>query len=325
MPAIKSSIVVLSPRLKYSFFDVLRLGGVWLSHFDVGRDRAPLPSSQHPHAEHCTVMNLTALKSRQQQMWESGDYGSVAIPIVIVSELLCESLDLRAGWSVLDVACGTGNTAIAAARRRCHVTGVDYVVALLERARQRAAAERLTIEFRAADAEALPFADGSFDAVTSTFGAMFAPDQQKAAGELLRTCRAGGKIGMANWTPDGFVGEWFRISSRYMPAPPGGTPEIKPPVLWGTESHVREVFGDGVSSLSTAHRTFVLRYESVPNWFEFFRTNFGPTRTTFESLDPAGQQRYAGELMDLAQRFNRSGDATMVVPASYLEVIATRR
>jgi SAM-dependent methyltransferase len=270
-------------------------------------------------------MNFSALKSRQQQMWGTGDYGAVAIPIVIVSELLCESLDLRAGWSVLDVACGTGNTSIAAARRRCRVTGVDYVEMLLERARQRAAAERLLIEFREADAEALPFEDGSFDAVASTFGAMFAPDQHKAAGELLRTCRAGGKIGMANWTPDGFVGEWFRISSRYMPALSGGGPQIKPPVLWGTESHVRELFGDGVASLSTTQRTFVLRYESVATWFEFFRTNFGPTRTTFGSLDPAGQKSFAGELMDLAQRFNRSGDETMVVPADYLEVIVTRR
>ena len=260
------------------------------------------------------------IKARQQQMWGSGDYGAVAVPIVIVSEMLCEALDLRAGWKALDVACGSGNTAIALARRRCKVTGVDYVPALLDRARQRAATERVNVEFREADAEALPLDDESFDVVASTFGAVFAPDQEQAASELLRVCRSGGKIGMANWTPDGFVGEWFRTSSRYMPPPPG----LTPPVAWGAEERLHELFGDRISKWSITRRSFTLRYESVPIWLEFFRTNFGPTRTAFQTLDADAQQRFARELMDLAQKFNRSGDQTMLTPSDYLEVIAVK-
>ena len=267
-------------------------------------------------------VDFSQLKARQQRMWATGDYSAVAVPIVIVSELLCEGLDLRAGWKVLDVACGSGNTSIASARRRCRVTGVDYVPALLERARERAAAERLKIEFLEADAERLPFADESFDAVTSTFGAIFAPNQEQAAGELLRVCRSGGKIGMANWAPDGFVGEWFKLSSRYMPPPPPG---FKPPLAWGDESRIRELFGERIASLSITRRTFVLRYESAKAWLEFFRQSFGPTRTTFENLDAAAQDQFAAELLALANTYNRSGDQTMVAPSDYLEIIAVKR
>ena len=254
------------------------------------------------------------IKGRQREMWAAGDYAAVATPLLIVSELLCEAVDLRAGSRVLDVATGSGNTALGAARRRCEVTGVDYVPALLERARERAAAERLEIRFDEGDAENLPYADGAFDAVLSTFGVMFAPDQQRAAAELLRVCRPGGRIGLANWTPEGFVGQWFQLTARYAPPPPG----VKPPLLWGTEAGLRDLFR---REMTVEKRHYVLRYRSAQDWLDYFRSNFGPTRQTFERLGAGEQAAFAAELIALAQRFNRSGDQTFVVPGEYLEVV----
>jgi SAM-dependent methyltransferase len=260
------------------------------------------------------MSDLAMIKGRQREMWAAGDYAAVATPLLIVSELLCEAADLRPGSRVLDVATGSGNTALGAARRRCEVIGVDYVPALLERARERAAAERLEIRFDEGDAEDLPYADGSFDAVLSTFGVMFAPDQERAAGEMLRVCRPGGRIALSNWTPEGFVGQWFQLTGRYAPPPPG----IKPPLRWGTDGGLHELFARDVR---IERRDFVLRYPSPRHWLDYFRTNFGPTRTTFERLDASAQQSFAAELIALAQRFNRSGDATFVAPAQYLEVV----
>ncbi len=265
--------------------------------------------------------DLATIKARQQQTWATGDYAAVGTILTVVSENLCEAVDLRPGWQVLDVATGHGNTALAAARRFCEVTGVDYVPALLERGRERAAAERLPVTFREGDAEALPFPDASFDAVLSTFGVMFAPDQEKAAAELLRVCRPGGKIGLANWTPDGWAGQMFRTVGQHVPPPPG----LKPPPLWGTEERLRELFGDRISSLDVSRRTFVQRFRSPQHWLEVFRTYFGPVMRAFDAVGPQGEEALARDLLALVERFNRSGDATAVFPSEYLEAVATRR
>jgi ubiquinone/menaquinone biosynthesis C-methylase UbiE len=262
--------------------------------------------------------DLEAIKARQQTTWASGDYAMVGGTIVLVAENLCEAVDLRPGQKVLDVATGSGNTALAAARRFCDV---DYVPELLDRARERAAAERLTIDFREGDAEALPFEDASFDVVLSSVGAMFAPNQERTAAELARVCRPGGTIGMANWTPEGFVGQLFKLTGSYVPPPAG----LKSPVLWGSEERVRELFGDRVSSLETARRTFTFRYRSARHWLEFFRSYYGPTMKAFEALDDVKGEEYARDILALIERLNRSGDETMVVPSEYLEIVAPNR
>ena len=264
--------------------------------------------------------DFDAIKARQQKTWASGDYAMVGGTIVAVAENLCEAVDLRPTSKVLDVACGSGNTALAAARRFCDVTGVDFVRELLGRARERAAAERLTVDLREGDAEALAFADGSFDVVLSTFGAMFAPNQERTAVELARVCRQGGTIGMANWTPEGFIGQLFKMTASHVPPPAG----LRSPVLWGSEDRVRELFGDRVSSLGLTRRTFTFRFRSAEHWLEYFRSYYGPTMKAFEALDEAGREAYASDLLGLIGRFNRSGDATMVVPGEYLEVVAVR-
>ncbi len=265
--------------------------------------------------------NLAEIKERQQKAWSSGDYTMFGAAFLIISELLCEAVDLRSGQKVLDVATGSGNTALAAARRFCEVTGIDYVPALLERGRERAAAERLEVVFEEGDTENIPFPDASFDAVLSTVGAMFAPDQEKAAGELLRVCRPGGRIGLANWTPDSFTVAMNDVFARYLPPPPG----LKPPARWGTEEGLRELLGGGTKGIRTVRRSFVFRYRSVRHYLEMLQTHLGPTREAFRRLDPAQREGLEGDLADLIGRFNRSGDATMVVPGDYLEVVAVRR
>lgn len=262
---------------------------------------------------------LSVIKSRQQAMWAAGDYAAVATPLVIVAEELCEAMDLRAGSRVLDVATGSGNAALAAARRRCDVTGIDFVPQLLERARERAAVERLEVRFVEGDAEQLGFPDGAFHYVVSTFGVMFAPDQERVANELVRVCRKGGRIGLASWTPEGFVGEWFRATARRAPPPPG----LRPPLAWGSEARLRELFAGGVAFLETRRRSFVFRYRSSAHWLEFFRTQFGPTRQAFEKLDASAAEDFAGELLELLARHNRSGDETLAVPGEYLEALIT--
>ena len=268
-----------------------------------------------------TQPDLGAVKTRQQGAWAAGDYAIVGTTLQIVGEALCEALDLRAGQKVLDVAAGNGNVTLAAARRWCEVVSTDYVPALLDRGRERAKAERLAIEFREADAEELPFADASFDAVVSTFGVMFTPDQDEAAAELVRVCKVGGKIGLANWTPEGFIGQVFKSIGKHLPPAPGA----KSPALWGTGPRITELFGMQASSIQCEARNFVFRYRSAQHWLDVFRNYYGPLLKTFGALDPGAQAALTDDLFMLIKRFNRSGDKTMVVPSEYLEVVVTRR
>ena len=264
--------------------------------------------------------DLATVKQRQQRMWAAGDFSKVATPLVIVGESLCEAVDVSAGQRVLDVACGSGTAALAAARRNCIVTGVDYVPALLTRGRERAAAEGLEIEFREGDAEQLPFPDASFDVVLSTFGVMFAPNQEQAAAELLRVCRPGGMIGLANWTPEGRMGETFRVTAKYLPSPPG----LKPPTRWGTEQGLRELLSAGLADLRIERRHFVSRYRDAEEWLTFFRTYFGPVVTVFATLDEAAQQAFAAETVALMNAQNAATDGTLKVHNEYLEAVVTR-
>jgi SAM-dependent methyltransferase len=262
------------------------------------------------------TVDLAALKAKQQATWASGDYAVVGTTLQIVGERLCETIDLRAGSKVLDVAAGNGNATLAAARRFCEVTSTDYVPALLERGRARAAAERQAIEFRVEDAEALSFADSSFDVVLSTFGVMFSADHAKAASEMLRVCRPGGTIAMANWTPEGFIGQVFRTIGRHLPPPPGA----KSPALWGTRDAIETMFGAGAASIELVPQTFAFRYRSPAHFVEVFRTWYGPTHKAFQALGDKGAD-LAADLMTLLDGMNTADDGTLVVPSAYVEVV----
>ena len=264
--------------------------------------------------------DLTAVKTRQQAAWSSGDYAIVGTTLQIVGEDLCETLDLRPGSKVLDVAAGNGNATLAAARRWCDVTSTDYVRALLNNGRDRAAAERLKVDFREADAENLPFADKSYDVVMSTFGVMFTADQDKAAAEMLRVCRSGGKIGMANWTPDGFIGQLFKTLGKHV-TPPAG---VKSPALWGTRARLDEMFGKG-GEIDAQPRMFVFRYRSPEHWLEVFKTFYGPMLKAIAALDAAKQDALRNDLLALVRQFNRATDGTVAVRSEYLEVVITKR
>ena len=265
--------------------------------------------------------DLKAVTEIQQQTWSKGDFAMVANIVYNASENLAEALEIVPDEKVLDVACGSGNGAIAAARRSWGGTvGADYVPALLERGRERAAAERLEVEFVEADAQALPFEDGSFDVAMSIFGAMFAPDQQQTANELLRVVKPGGRIGMANWTPTGSVGTMFQTISKHAPPPPG----LDSPLRWGTEERVRELFGDGISDLRTEVRISRQPFRSPDHYIEFFRTYFGPTQTAYERAGPEGEAALTEDLRSFLEAANTAGDRAMVLEAEYLEIIATR-
>jgi ubiquinone/menaquinone biosynthesis C-methylase UbiE len=272
-------------------------------------------------ARQTVTPNLEALKIRQQAAWSSGNYAVVGTTLQIVGEQLCETLDLRSGSKVLDVAAGNGMVSLAAARRWCDVTSTDYVPALLESGRARASADGLSIKFIEADAECLPFEDTAFDVVLSTFGVMFTPNQAKAASELLRVCRSGGQIGLANWTPEGFIGQVFRTLGKYLPPPAGA----KSPALWGTRAALEEMFGNQARSIKAEPRLFNFRYRSPEQFLEVFKTFYGPVLKAFAALDAASQQDLRNDLHALIVRMNKSGDATMVVPSEYLEVVITRR
>ncbi len=264
--------------------------------------------------------DLAAVKQKQQQAWASGDFHVVAARIVLAAEHLCDTADLQAGWQVLDVATGSGNAAIAAARLGCEAIGVDYVPSLLERGRERAAAEGLDVALLDGDAEALPFTDKSFDAVISVYGVMFAPDHAKAASELLRVSKPGGTIALASWTPDGFVGELFRTIARHVPPPAG----VSSPMLWGTEAHLRELFSNRITSLQVTERDFTFRFRSAEEFVDFFRTWYGPTLKAFTALDGRDARRaLENDLVALARRYDRLGTGGAVaIPASYTEAIA---
>jgi len=266
-------------------------------------------------------VDLHAVKTRQQAAWSSGDYAIIGTTLQIVGEQLAEACDLRCDEAVLDVAAGNGNATLAAARRGCRVTSTDYVAALLDRGAERAKAERLEVKFQVADVEALPFDDASFDAVLSTFGVMFAPDHARSAAEMLRVCRSGGRIGLANWTPEGFIGQMFKTLGRHLPPPAG----VQPPSLWGTEAHLRTLFGERAASIQATPRLFNFRYRSAAHFIEVFRTWYGPVLKAFASLPPDKAAALEQDLGELLNRLNRAGPDSLVVPGEYLEIVITRR
>lgn len=263
------------------------------------------------------MRDYSAIKQRQKNTWATGDFAIIGWNTAFPGELLCEAVDLRAGHKVLDVATGSGNVALSAARRNCEAVGIDFVPALIERARKRAEAEALAARFEVADCEKIPFADASFDRVTSLYGSMFAPDQESAASELVRVCRPGGKIGMGNWTPDGFWGQTFALIGRYLPPPEG----VRPPPEWGTEKRLGELFGRSSTGLRINRRSALFRYRSNQHWIEVFSTWFGPIMQVLDKLDETGRTGFLGELDDILNRFNRSGDDSLMVSADYLEVV----
>ena len=263
--------------------------------------------------------DLAAVKAKQQAMWASGDFAVIGTTLQIVGELLCEAADVGGGERVLDVAAGNGNATLAAARRFAHVTSTDYVPALLDGGRRRAEAEGLHVTFEGADAEALPYQDGSFDVVLSTFGTMFAPDHQKSSSELLRVCRLGGRIGLASWTPEGFIGQMFRVVAKYVPPPAG----VKSPLLWGTPDYLDGLFASA-SAIDHTVRDFAFRYESPEHFVEVFRTFYGPVHKAFGALDANGQAALNADLLTLLRSSARKSAAGLVVPAEYLETVVTR-
>ena len=267
------------------------------------------------------VADFAAIKVRQQAAWSTGNYAVVGTTLQIVGENLCEALDVRAGSRVLDVAAGNGNATLAAARRWCEVTSTDYVASLLDAGRARAQAEGLAVQFQEADAEALPFADASFDIVMSTFGVMFTPDHDKAAAELLRVCKPGGKIGLANWTPESFIGQLFKTIGKYIPPPAG----VKSPAMWGTQAHIEALFGSGPKKIVASSRDFTFRYRSPAHFVDVFRTFYGPVNKAFSALEGETRAAFLHDLMNLIESRNRSGDATLVLPSEYLEVVVERR
>ncbi|HXD52813.1 MAG TPA: class I SAM-dependent methyltransferase [Burkholderiales bacterium] len=265
--------------------------------------------------------DFAAIKQKQQATWSSGDYALIGITLQIVGESLAEATDIRAGERVLDIAAGNGNVTLAAARRFANVTSTDYVPELLEKGRVRALAEGLPVNFRVADAEELPFEDGNFDVALSTFGAMFTPDHTRPAREMLRVVRKGGRIGLANWTPESFIGQLFKVIGRYIPPPAG----LKSPALWGTEAHLAELFGEQAAAIRAVRKHFNFRFRSAAHWLQVFRDYYGPTHKAFSALDSAGQDGLAKDITELLKQHNVGGQSSLVVPSEYLEVVIDRK
>lgn len=278
------------------------------------------PGGATPGAASAATPDFAAIKQKQQAAWASGDYTVIGVTLQIVGESLAEAADVRANEKVLDVAAGNGNATLAAARRFARVTSTDYVPALLDKGKVRAQAEGLAVEFRVADAENLPFPDGSFDLALSTFGVMFAPDHARCAHELARVVRPGGRIGLASWTPESFIGQLFKTIGSHLPPPAG----VQSPALWGTEAHLRTLFGDAIGNLQANRKTFNFRYASPDHFIQVFRDFYGPTNRAFAALDPNGQQALERDLRALIDRFNVAGEHSMVVPSEYLEVVITK-
>jgi SAM-dependent methyltransferase len=313
--------------------------GGWIIHSLVGRSKYTTsrvraacelinamrqPKMKEPKMNVQTVVpasiDFAAIKARQQVAWSSGDYAVVGTTLQIVGETLCEAVDLHSNQRVLDVAAGNGNATLAAARRFADVVSTDYVGSLLDRGRERAKAERLQVVFQEADAEALPFADASFDVVLSTFGVMFTPKQEQAANELIRVCRPGGKIGLASWTPESFIGELFRTMGRYVPPAPG----VKSPALWGSEAHLAGLFSSK-ASIAAERKIFVFRYRSPAHWVEVFRAYYGPVLKAFAAIDPPAREALEADLHALIGQFNTADDGTLLVPGEYLQAVITRQ
>ena len=264
--------------------------------------------------------DFAAIKQRQQTTWASGDFAVIGVTLQIVGESLAEAADIRAGERVLDVAAGNGNATLAAARRFAEVTSTDYVPELLAKGSARAAAEGLEVTFRTADAEDLPFADGSFDVALSTFGAMFTPDHLRPAREMLRVVRPGGRIGLANWTPDGFIGRLFEVVRDFVPPPAG----LRSPMAWGSKERMIELFGPHATNVRTERKTYVFRYRSAEHWIEFFRAYYGPIHKAFAALDADGRKEFHQALLALLDRAETVKGGPVVIPATYLEVVVTK-
>ncbi|WP_342115421.1 class I SAM-dependent methyltransferase [Pseudoduganella sp. OTU4001] len=277
------------------------------------------PSTQQPRD--AGAPDFAAIKQRQQATWASGDFAIIGVTLQIVGESLAEAADIRANEKVIDIAAGNGNATLAAARRFARVTSTDYVPALLEKGKVRAAAEGLAIEFREADAEALPFADASFDAALSTFGVMFTPNHAQSSSEMMRVVRPGGRIAMANWTPEGFIGQLFKTIGKHVPPPAG----LKSPAMWGTEDYLRELFGSHAARIEAVRKTFNFRYASAAHWLQIFRDYYGPVYKAFAAVGADGEKALEKDITDLLDRFNTAGAASLVVPGEYLEVVVTKR
>lgn len=277
----------------------------------------PAPTEKQPGSP---TPDFAAIKQRQQATWASGDFSVIGVTLQIVGETLAEAADIRAGERVLDIAAGNGNATLAAARRFADVTSTDYVPELLDKGRARAVAEGLHVDFQVADAEDLPFEDARFDAVLSTFGSMFTPDHTRTASEMLRVVRQGGRIGLANWTPEGFIGQLFKTIGAYLPPPAG----LKSPALWGTEPYIVELFGAQAADLRTVRKHFYFRYRSAAHWLQIFRDYYGPMLKAFAALDELGQNELEKEITALLERFNVAGSASLVVPGEYLEVLVAK-
>ena len=275
----------------------------------------------HTVAPQVVAPDFDAIKQKQQATWASGDFAVIGNTLQIVGESLAEAIDIRAGERVLDVAAGNGNATLAAARRFADVTSTDYVPALLDKGRVRAGAEGYDVKFQVADAENLPFADGAFDVALSTFGAMFTPEHDRPAREMLRVVRTGGRIGLANWTPEGFIGQLFKVIGAYLPPPAG----LQSPALWGTEPHIVEIFGAQASDIRCERKVFNFRYRSAQHWLQVFRDYYGPTHKAFAALDAGKQKALAADITALLARLNTAGSASLVVPGEYLEVVIVKR
>jgi ubiquinone/menaquinone biosynthesis C-methylase UbiE len=264
--------------------------------------------------------DLAAIKVKQQATWASGDFAVVGTTLQIAGESLAEAANVCAGERVLDVAAGNGNATLAAARRFADVTSTDYVPELLKKGEERARAEGLAVHFQVADVENLPFADGAYDVVLSTFGCMFAPDHKKTAREMLRVTRSGGRIGMANWTPEGFIGQLFKTIGSFVPPPAG----VTPPAKWGTEAHLSELFGPASRDLRIERKMFNFRYRSAEHFVQIFRDFYGPTHKAFAALDAGRKLELHAAMIELLERHNTGGAASLVVPGEYLEVVVTK-